>query len=121
MSNLVHHSINYIEIPATDLGTSRRFYEAAFGWEFNEYGPEYLGIKKAGGGEAGGICAADEVRPGGALVILFSTDLAASLESVRAAGGKIVKEPFPFPGGSRFQFVDPSGIELAVWSEEGGL
>jgi predicted enzyme related to lactoylglutathione lyase len=50
-------------------------------------------------------------------VILFSTDLAQSLERVRNAGGRIVKEPFSFPGGRRFHFADPSGNELAVWSE----
>ena len=28
-----------------------------------------------------------------------------------------VKPPFEFPGGRRFHFTDPSGNELAVWSE----
>jgi hypothetical protein len=34
---------------------------------------------------------------------------------VREAGATITKEIFAFPGGRRFQFEDPSGIELAVW------
>ena len=51
------------------------------------------------------------------MVILFSADLEASLSAVRAAGGRIVKEPFSFPGSSCFQFLDASGDELAVWSE----
>jgi predicted enzyme related to lactoylglutathione lyase len=50
-------------------------------------------------------------------VVLFSSDLDVSLYMVRAAGGTIVKEPFAFPGGRRFHFVDPSGNELAVWAE----
>ena len=33
------------------------------------------------------------------------------------AGGIIVKPPFSFPGGRRFHFMDPSGNELAVWSD----
>lgn len=33
------------------------------------------------------------------------------------AGGRIVKGPYAFPGGRRFHFTDPSGNELAVWSE----
>jgi hypothetical protein len=37
---------------------------------------------------------------------------------VRAAGGSIEKEPFAFPGGRRFHFLDPSGTELAVWATE---
>ena len=27
--------------------------------------------------------------------------------------------PFAFPGGRRFQFTDPSGNELGVWSQAG--
>lgn len=50
-----HHAIDYIEISATDLAASRRFYEAAFGWRFTEYGPDYLGIQRMEGeGESGG-------------------------------------------------------------------
>jgi len=57
------------------------------------------------------------VPGGGPLVILYSNDLDATLAAVRSAGGTIVKEPFAFPGGRRFHFADPSGNELAVWSE----
>ena len=35
-----HHTIGYIELAADDLAASRAFYEAAFGWEFNDYGPD---------------------------------------------------------------------------------
>jgi hypothetical protein len=52
------------------------------------------------------------------LVILYSTDLEASLATVRAAGGQITQDPFEFPGGRRFHFKDPSGNQLAVWSDK---
>ena len=68
--------------------------------------------------EMGGLALADEVRGGGPLVVLFSADLDATLAAVKAAGGAVVKEPFAFPGGRRFHFADPSGNELAVWSEK---
>ena len=58
------------------------------------------------------------MRTGGPLVVLYSTELQASLEAVRSAGGTVVKEPFPFPGGQRFHLLDPSGNELAVWSPD---
>ncbi|MEQ9324584.1 MAG: VOC family protein [Polyangiaceae bacterium] len=51
-------------------------------------------------------------------MVLFSADLDATLAAVKAAGGAVVKEPFAFPGGRRFHFADPSGNELAVWSEK---
>ncbi|HAV71216.1 MAG TPA: glyoxalase family protein, partial [Stenotrophomonas sp.] len=38
-------------------------------------------------------------------------------EAVLAQGGQIIKPVFAFPGGSRFQFLEPGGNELAVWSE----
>ena len=55
---------------------------------------------------------------GGPLVILFSEDLEKTLAGLLEAGGKIVTDPFEFPGGRRFHFTDPTGNELAVWSEE---
>jgi predicted enzyme related to lactoylglutathione lyase len=36
---------------------------------------------------------------------------------IRDHGGRIVQEIFEFPGGRRFHFRDPSGNELAVWSD----
>jgi len=112
-----HHAIDYIEFTVVDVGAAKDFYKAAFGWGFTDYGPEYAGIHGPEG-EVGGFRQATEVRAGGPLVVLYSTDLAASVGAVRAAGGKVVQEPFAFPGGRRFHFVDPSGNELAVWSPE---
>ncbi len=112
----VHHAIDYIEISVTDVAAAKKFYAAAFGWEFNDYGPDYAGIKGAGR-EVGGFLKDVNVRAGAPLVVMYSQGLDATLAKVREAGAKIVKEPFTFPGGRRFQFLDPSGNELAVWSE----
>jgi len=49
--------------------------------------------------------------------VLFARDLEAMAARVEAAGGRIVKPIFAFPGGRRFHFRDPAGNELAVWSE----
>lgn len=112
-----HHTIDYIEFAVRDLAAAKRFYASAFGWQFNDYGPEYAGIK-SGSGEVGGMYQTNELRTAGPLVILYSQDLEKSVAAVRSAGGKIVREPFAFPGGRRFQFKDPSGNELGVWSEK---
>ena len=110
-----HHGIDYIEFTVRDLAAAKRFYAAAFGWAFNDYGPEYAGIR-GNDGEVGGLHQTGELRQGGPLVILYSDDLEASLAAVQSAGGTVVKEPFSFPGGRRFHFADPSGNELGVWS-----
>ena len=114
----VHHSINYIEFSAVDIPEAKRFFKRAFNWEFNDYGPDYVGIRCPNAeGECGGICRAEKVLVGGPLVVLYSADLESSLLSVKEAGGTIKKEIFTFPGGRRFQFCDPSGTEMAVWSD----
>lgn len=109
-----HHTIDYIELNVTDIAEAKRFFSAAFGWEFNDYGPDYAGII-GGEDEVGGLRKVEQVVTGGPLVVLYSENLEASLAAVEAAGGQIVKDIFEFPGGRRFQFTDPSGNELAVW------
>ena len=111
-----HHTIDYDEFNVRDLAAAKRFYTAAFGWRFNDYGPAYAGIQRADGGEVGGLSQTQEARTQGPLVILYSDDLDQSVNAVKAAGGKILREPYAFPGGRRFHFTDPSGNELAVWS-----
>ncbi|GID30739.1 VOC family protein [Paractinoplanes brasiliensis] len=114
-----HHTINYVEITVGDLAEAKRFYAEAFGWQFNDYGPAYAGIRGPDGdGEAGGLRHGEPVGVGGPLVLLYSTDLDASVEAVRAAGGRVVEGPYSFPGGRRFHFADPSGNELGVWAEK---
>ena len=112
----MHHTINYIEFTVRDLDQAKRFYTEAFGWQFNDYGPDSAGIQ-GGDGEVGGFHRTDDVRVGGPLVILYSQDLEQSLDAVNSAGGAILKAPYSFPGGRRFHFADPSGNELAVWSD----
>ena len=115
-----HHAIDYVELTVTDLEQAKRFYSEAFGWRFNDYGPEYAGIQSPQGAsapEVGGLSKGQEVRVGGPLVVLYSTDLDRSVEAVQHAGGQVVNGPYAFPGGRRFHFSDPSGNELGVWAE----
>jgi uncharacterized protein len=115
-----HHAIDYIELTVTDLEQAKRFYAEAFGWQFNDYGPAYAGIRDQrddSTSEVGGLRRDEAVRAGGPLVLLFSTDLDASVDAVTRAGGRVVNGPYEFPGGRRFHFTDPSGNELGVWAE----
>jgi uncharacterized protein len=68
------HTIDYIEIPVTDLAAAKAFYAAAFGWSFTDYGPDYAGIQ-GDRKEVGGLRRDADVRAGGPLIVLFSDDL----------------------------------------------
>ncbi len=88
----VHHTIDYIEITVTDVPEAKRFYRAAFGWAFNDYGPDYAGIQGQGR-EVGGLRQDAHVRAGGPLVVLYSRRLDDTMTKVKKAGGRIVKVP----------------------------
>lgn len=109
------NKIDYIELPGTDLAATRGFYEQALGWTFTDYGPAYAAFD--GAAVDGGINADPEDRSKAPLVVLYAHDLDAMQARLAAAGAKIVRPIYTFPGGRRFHFTDPSGNELAVWSE----
>jgi predicted enzyme related to lactoylglutathione lyase len=114
-----HHTIAYIELAADDLAVSTAFYAEAFGWSFNDYGPTYAGIRAASGdGEVGGLNAGGTGGRGGALVLITSDDVDASLAAVEAAGGRVVTPIEAYPGGRRFTFADPASTVLGVFQSD---
>jgi predicted enzyme related to lactoylglutathione lyase len=109
--------VDYVELPGVELPKVKSFYTTAFGWSFTDYGPLYAAFTE---GLDGGFDASAQASPK-PLVVLYARDLEAMEAKVRAAGGTITKAIFSFPGGRRFQFRDPAGNELAVWSEPSAL
>lgn len=108
-----NNHVDYVEFAAEDLSIAKRFYAAAFGWEFQDWGPDYAAF--SGAGVEGGFRGGEAPKEGGALVILYADDLEASERAVVAAGGEIVAR-YEFPGGRRFHFRDPAGNVLGIWT-----
>lgn len=114
----IRNTINYIEFPLKDGEATKDFYNAVFGWEFTDWGPDYISFTGAaveGGfnGEAG-----IKAHSPGILVVLYTDKITEKLDDIVQAGGEIIKPVYDFPGGRRFHFCDPNGNELAVWSEK---
>ncbi|QCX38853.1 VOC family protein [Aureibaculum algae] len=110
------NQINYIEFRAKNLKEIKDFYSEAFGWSFIDYGPTYTAFSESG--LAGGFETTEDDIVNGALVVLYHKNLSNIKTKIIDCGGKITKDIFSFPGGKRFQFLDPSGNELAVWSDK---
>jgi predicted enzyme related to lactoylglutathione lyase len=110
-----HLRVDYVEFPATDIGATKKFYVDVFGWKFEDYGPAYTAFYD--GRLTGGFYHAETAGASAPLVVIYATDLEAIEQKIQAAGGRIVKNTFSFPGGRRFHFTDPSGNQLAVWSD----
>ena len=111
--------IDYVEFPAAtaeSFAAAKAFYRDAFGWAFQEWGDEYADTKDSG--VTTGFSAAEDHWPAAPLVVLFAGDLEAARERVVDAGGTIAREIISFPGGRRFEFADPAGNRLGVWSDK---
>jgi uncharacterized protein len=107
--------VDYVEIPAADIDKMRTFFEQLFGWEFQEWGPDYYSFND--GRLDGGLRRTDAPAPaGGVLLVFYSQDLDRDYKRVKELGATISQEIFEFPGGRRFHFVEPAGTEFAIWA-----
>ena len=112
-------SVDYVEMPSTDLAQTKRFFSALFGWSFQDYGPDYIAFED--GRLAGGFFAAEEVWPNtGAcpLVVFFVPALQGARAEATRLGAEITRDIFEFPGGWRFHFRAPGSGEFAIWSDK---
>ena len=115
-----HHKINYIEFTSNDIELTKKFYASVFGWNFKDWGPDYIDCSPDSAGIAIGFAkrtTPDSLPASAPLVVLYSADLKATEAAIIAAGGTIAVTTFEFPGGRRFHFSDGAGNNLAVWSE----
>ena len=119
MSDPRHNRIDYLELGAKNAGDyakTKAFFETAFDWIYQYYGPDYCDTKSSGVGS--GINGDAEHRTLQPLPVIYVDDLEAAQARVVEAGGIVTRAIFSFPGGRRFHFADPSGNELGVWSEK---
>ena len=112
---MIDNHINYVEFKAKDIASIKKFYSACFDWTFTDYGATYIAFSDSG--LQGGFEKTEDKIVNGALVVLYHKDLKAIKNKIIAEGGIISIDIFSFPGGWRFHFTDPSGNELAVWSD----
>lgn len=104
--------INFVELPAKNLPVAKKFYPSVFGWALTDFGPSYSCTMT--GDVDLGLQGDLTEAPRAPLPVVKVDNLDAVQAAVVDAGGKIVKPIFSFPGGRRFQFTDPNGLELAV-------
>ena len=99
--------IDYIELNVRSIEKSKTFY-THLGWSFIDYGDQYCEFDS--GGFKGGFAQVDEVQANrGALVILYTEQLQRTMDIIKLAGGHIIKPIF--------DFTDPDGYELGIWSD----
>ena len=114
--NKLDNQINYVEFKAKNLEEIKRFYTKIFNWTFTDFGSTYTAFSESG--LLGGFEKNDGDIVNGALIVLYHEDLNFIKNKILQYDGIITKDIFSFPGGRRFHFKDPSGNELAIWSDK---
>mgnify|MGYP001585120435 CR=1 FL=1 len=113
---LIDNHISYVEFKAKDLEKIKEFYSVCFDWTFTDYGLTYISFSESG--LQGGFEKTENDIVNGALTVLYHSNLDVIKNKIIESNGEISKDIFSFPGGRRFHFTDPSGNELAVWSDK---
>ncbi len=114
-----HEKLNYVEFPCRNIPATKSFFSDVFAWTFEDYGDAYTAF--SGQGLDGGFFQSNDASvtsSGAALLVFYSADLEDTQRKVVSFGGHIAQPIFSFPGGRRFHFTEPSGNELAVWSDK---
>jgi len=109
-----NNEINFIELQTTDIPKMKEFYGNTFGWDFTDFGDGYSDIKNAG--INWGFAKMKEIETP-TLAVLYHENLEAARTNILKNGAEIILDIFSFPGGRRFEFLDPSWNRLAVWSD----
>lgn len=104
--------IMFVELPASDIAQSSRFYEQLFGWGLTAFGPSYA-CTMTGDVDLG--LQADRAEATAApLPVVQVDDLERAAATAQALGARITRPIFAFPGGRRFHVADPAGNEIAL-------
>lgn len=110
--------ICYVEIGATNVVRTAKFYQTIFGWEFADIDSTGYSTFGTGDGIGGGLYRTEKVKSGGGVIIYIAVDdIPAVLGRVAAAGGRIIVPKSEIPGTGWFgHFADPEGNHLGLFT-----
>jgi predicted enzyme related to lactoylglutathione lyase/uncharacterized glyoxalase superfamily protein PhnB len=116
-----HPRFCYMEIPATDVRDSARFYAQVFGWNIRNAESARPSFDDAPGNISGAWVAGRPIaQEPGLLPYIWVDDIDSTLAVVAEQGGAILKRPAAdTPGGTSYiaTFRDPAGNILGLYQE----
>jgi uncharacterized protein len=108
----------YIEIPASDVDSSARFYEAVFGWGIRQRGDGHTAFDDTTGEVSGTwVLGRPPAREPGLLFYIMVDSVAATAEAVVANGGEIVQPIGADAPEITARFRDPGGNVVGLYQE----
>jgi uncharacterized protein len=108
--------ICYLEIPATDIARSADFYQRVFGWHIRKDSDGSISFDDAVGEVSGmWVLGRPAATAPGILISIMVDDVAASLDKVVAAGGKVVQAIAPDTPAITATFSDSAGNVFCLY------
>ena len=109
-------AIVHIEFKSSDFARTAAFYAKLFDWHTEQNASQSYMKLDSSDGPSGGWVRADLVQSPGPIAYLVVDDLAAKLDEVEKAGGRVLVRSLPFAGGGEIGlFADPDGNVLGLW------
>lgn len=113
--------IVHIEWKSADFGRTAAFYARVFDWRTEQNASASYMKLDGGDGPSGGWLRADFAQSPGPVAYLAVDDVAAKLQEIEEAGGRILVRSLPFAGGGEVAlFADPDGNVLGLWRRKTG-
>lgn len=112
-------SFHYVELPADSLDRARRFYEAAFGWDFESPPAEHLrrGVIYFDARPEVGLSNGTEAAPTAGIRPAIAVDsIDQALARVEQAGGRSIEPSRDVGDGYTGVFEDSEGNHIALWA-----
>jgi len=115
MASIANGKICYVQIPSTDVSRSAEFYNRVFGWEIRTRGDGATAFDD--GVEVSGafVTGRPPMSVPGILVYVMVDSVAAAVEAVVAAGGKIVQPIGMDAPEITARFEDPAGNVFGLY------
>jgi catechol 2,3-dioxygenase-like lactoylglutathione lyase family enzyme len=114
----VFESLDFLYVPAPDVGAAVRYYVDVLGgelaWRIHAFGAWVACVRVSREGPP--VLLADHKAPGGGPQLVYRVgDFARACEALRARGWAPEGEAFEIPSGPCASFRDPAGNQLAIY------
>jgi predicted enzyme related to lactoylglutathione lyase len=114
-----HGKICYLEIPVNKAEDAATFYSSIFGWNVRQRGDGNLAFDDAGSVSGTWVREEDHTPGERTRVYIMVDNIAASLNQIEAAGGRVLTPRKDIGPNMGFfaAFADPAGNEFGLYEE----
>ncbi len=117
---MANGKICYIEMPTTDVERSAEFYKKVFGWKVRKRSDGNTAFDDTTGQVSGSWVKGRPPQEPGLLVYIMCDDVAATIKTVAANGGAIVRQIGGDAPEITARFRDPAGNVIGLYQEPSG-